>query len=73
MKLLSKLRGLRQKTQPITPTIEGIHHSIVFHMTMEQWDYLPEETRQGYIAWAKQNLFKHREAWYILRKANGYA
>jgi len=73
MKLLDKLRGLRQKTQFKAPCISGIHHSIVFHMTMEQWDYLPEETRQGYIAWAKQNLWKHREAYIILRKVNGYA
>jgi hypothetical protein len=39
---------------------------------MEGWDYLPEEYKQGYIAWAKQNLWKYREAWYILRKAKGY-
>lgn len=72
MKLLERIRGLRQKTEPISP-VGKIHPNIVFWMNMEGFKELPKETQQAFIEWAKQNFWKDVHAWHLLRMVKGYA
>jgi len=67
MKLLSKLRGLRQK-------IGGGYNfeDIMFYLNLDYWNAMPQDLKDKLLSWAKQNKERDMWAYHILRKANGY-
>jgi len=67
MNVLSRLRQKIRPNKTCRDPFGTAHRTIMYALHLESWDYMPIERRREIIEWCKQNLWKDKLAYFLLR------